>query len=491
MAVLEGLEPARFFYYFEQLTRIPRGSGNEKAASDYVVNFAREHGFRWEQDAANNVKIWAPATPGYEDRKTIALQAHLDMVCASAPGVDFDFKTQPLDIYVEDGFIKARGTTLGADNGVGVAMILTLLEREDLPHPPLQAIFTTGEEILFVGAQAMADDWIDSDYMIGLDYSNNKSILAAAAGMSTVTCDCQLDRRPLSAGADTVVEIELTGLQGGHSGNMIHRDRANAIKVMGELLSAMREKFPQAELVSYTGGTLINVICYRSAAAIACPAGDVEAMNAFLRAQTELICRAYSHTEPHMEFAIRTRPASAGDTAIDPQRVGQLLDFVALCFAGAYMMVDDAYTRAESSANLGVLEEIDGLARITISMRSNVAYHFDQMIDQKMKLARLCGLTPTLRSKFGAWEFVPDSKLLEQTKVFYQQVFGVEANVAQIHAGVEGGVFQEKAQRTGRKVDLINLGCMNYDVHTPKERLEIASVKPTYELLCKILSEVQ
>lgn len=491
MAVLEGLEPARFFYYFEQLTKIPRGSGNEKEASDYVVSFAKQHGFQWEQDAANNVKIWVPATPGYEARKSIALQAHLDMVCASAPGTEFDFKTQPLDIYVEDGFIKARGTSLGADNGVGVAMILALLEREDLPHPPLRAIFTTGEEILFVGATAMADEWIDSDYMIGLDYSNNKSILAAAAGMSTMTCDCPLDRSPLASGADTVTEVELTGLQGGHSGNMIHRDRANAIKIMGELLSAALEKFPQAELVHYTGGTLINVICYQAAAAIACPAGDSEALNTFLQTQTQTIRRAYGHTEPHLEFALRTRPVSAADTAIDRQRAGQLLDFIALCFAGAYMMVDDNYTRAESSANLGVLEEIDGLARIVISMRSNVAYHFDQMISQKMKLAQLCGLTPTLRSKFGAWEFVPDSKLLEQTKTLYRQVFGTEAGVAQIHAGVEGGVFQEKAQRLGRTVDLINLGCMNYDVHTPKERLEIASVKPTYELLCKILAEVQ
>ena len=236
MAVLEGFEPARFFHYFEQLTKIPRGSGNEKEVSDYVVHFATAHGFTWEQDAANNVKIWVPATPGYEDRKSIALQAHLDMVCASDAEVDFDFKTQPLNIYVEDGYVKARGTTLGADNGVGVAMILALLEREDLPHPPLQAIFTTGEEILFVGAQAMADEWIDSDYMIGLDYSNNKSILAAAAGMSTMTCDCQLERKALPNGTDTVVEIDLSGFQGGHSGNMIHRDRANAIKVMGELM---------------------------------------------------------------------------------------------------------------------------------------------------------------------------------------------------------------------------------------------------------------
>lgn len=491
MAVLEGFEPARFFHYFEQLTKIPRGSGNEKEVSDYVVHFATAHGFTWEQDAANNVKIWVPATPGYEDRKSIALQAHLDMVCASDAEVDFDFKTQPLNIYVEDGYVKARGTTLGADNGVGVAMILALLEREDLPHPPLQAIFTTGEEILFVGAQAMADEWIDSDYMIGLDYSNNKSILAAAAGMSTMTCDCQLERKALPNGTDTVVEIDLSGFQGGHSGNMIHRDRANAIKVMGELILAVQKKFNKAELVRFTGGTLINVICYEAAAAIACPHYLVEELTAFLKEQTACIRHAYRHTEPNMAFSFRTRVAAVSDTAIDRKKAGQLLDFIALCFAGAYMMVDDAYTRAESSANLGILEEIEGYARVTISMRSNVAYHFDQMIEQKMKLARLCGLTPTLCSKFGAWEFVPDSKLLEQTKVFYREVFGVEANVAQIHAGVEGGVFQEKAQRQNRKVDLINLGCMNYDVHTPKERLEIASVRPTYDLLCKILSEVR
>ena len=491
MSAFRGLVPERFFYYFEALTKIPRGSGNEQAVSDYIVQFARDHGFTYQQDSSKNVKIWISATPGYENRKTIALQAHLDMVCACDAQVQFDFTKYPIDAYIEDGYVKAHGTTLGADDGAGVALILALLERTDLRHPPLQAIFTTAEEISCVGAQAMADSWIDCDYLIGLDYSNNKNILVGAAGMSTLECWCELLRKPLEAPANnSVIEIQLHGLQGGHSGNMIHRDRGNAIKIMGELLSDMQKSFP-VELLSFTGGTLINVIAYEAQASVCCAQEQTEEIVAFLDKQVALLLHAYCHTEPHMEFQFTVRDAKEDDTVIPEKVCRQLLAFVNLCFAGAYMMVDDNYSRAESSANLGTLKEVNGKACVTLSIRSNVDYHHDRMIEREKMLAELCGLSPLLCFKSGAWEFEPDSQLLRQAKELYKEVYGKEAGIAQIHAIVEEGIFKEKALRQGKHIELINIGCMNYDVHTPKERLEIASVQPTYQLLCKLVENLR
>lgn len=255
--VLCGLEPQSVFSYFEQLTRIPRGSGNEKAVSDYIIAYAEQHGYRWERDEANNVKLYAPATSAMKICKSIVLQAHLDMVCAKDPDVAFDFKTQPIDIYVEDGFVKAHGTTLGADDGAGVAMILALLDDRTLPHPPVQAIFTTGEEILFVGAEAMDAHWLDGDYYIGLDYSNNKKILVSAAGVSVLQCTLTLERAPVPVGW-TAFDVTISGMQGGHSGNTIHMDRGNAVKVTEEFLVGLPAGL--ASLADISAGTLINII---------------------------------------------------------------------------------------------------------------------------------------------------------------------------------------------------------------------------------------
>lgn len=486
--VLRGLEPENVFAYFEQLTRIPRGSGNERAASDYIISFAEEHGYRWERDAANNVKLWIPASPGYENRRSIALQAHLDMVCAKDPDVVFDFKTQPIDIYVEDGFVKARGTTLGADNGAGVAMILALLDDSTLPHPPMQAIFTTNEEIMFVGAKEIDPHWLDSDYFIGLDYSNNKKILVSAAGASDLICTLPLER--MAAPTDgAVFDVTISGMQGGHSGNAIHMDRGNAAKVMEEVLAGLPDG--QAYLADISAGTLTNVIPSTAAAVVVCPKHAEAAVMAALEARIAVLKRAYRHTEPHLEVTVQPNSADAGMTVLTPTCAEKLLRFVRLCYVGAWRMADDTYSRAECSANPAVLRLEGGEARFTLSARSNSEYLHDQILDHQQEIAALCGWQSTLKSRVGSWEYNPESKLLPQVKPIFQIVTGREPEAVQIHASVEGGVFDTKAQQIGRRLDMVNLGVMNYDVHTPRERMEIASVKPLYEMLRQILMTVE
>lgn len=485
--MLQGLQPEKVFDYFEQLTRIPRGSRNEKAVSDYIVDFAKAHGYRYEQDAAWNVKLWAPATPGYESRPSIALQAHLDMVCTCEPGVEFDFAAQPIPVCIEDGFVTARGTTLGADDGAGVALILALLDDASLPHPPLQAIFTTGEEVVFVGAEAMDPDWIDSDYLIGLDYSNNKRILTSAAGLSVLRC--QLDTaRERPAGRWTAVHVAVSGMQGGHSGNMIHRDRANAIKVLGELVSDSLTE--DVRLSSFTAGKLINVIPAAAECVLLVPEKAAPQLHDALDARIAAMKSAYWHTEPQLHIAYADAPAE-GCPALTKTSAEQLLSYLSLCFAGAYRLADDQFSRAECSANPAVLTMDEESAVLTISMRSNSEYFHDRLIAHQRQLAALCGWRTEIVNRAGSWEFNPHSRLLEQAIPIFRRVAGYDPEIAQIHAGVEGGVFEAKARQHGRKIDMINLGCMTYDVHTPNERLEISSVGPLYEILREILKNVQ
>lgn len=334
--VLCGLEPQSVFSYFEQLTRIPRGSGNEKAVSDYIIAYAEQHGYRWERDEANNVKLYAPATSGYENRKSIVLQAHLDMVCAKDPDVAFDFKTQPIDIYVEDGFVKAHGTTLGADDGAGVAMILALLDDRTLPHPPVQAIFTTGEEILFVGAEAMDAHWLDGDYYIGLDYSNNKKILVSAAGVSVLQCTLTLERAPVPVGW-TAFDVTISGMQGGHSGNTIHMDRGNAVKVTEEFLVGLPAGL--ASLADISAGTLINIIPAHAEAVVVCPPEHADTVRTALDARIALLKEVYRHTEPQLTITVSQRSAGDGMTVLTPACAEKLLRFVRLCYVGAWRTI--------------------------------------------------------------------------------------------------------------------------------------------------------
>ena len=442
--VLCGLEPQSVFSYFEQLTRIPRGSGNEKAVSDYIIAYAEQHGYRWERDEANNVKLYAPATSGYENRKSIVLQAHLDMVCAKDPDVAFDFKTQPIDIYVEDGFVKAHGTTLGADDGAGVAMIL--------------------------------------------DYSNNKKILVSAAGVSVLQCTLTLERAPVPVGW-TAFDVTISGMQGGHSGNTIHMDRGNAVKVTEEFLVGLPAGL--ASLADISAGTLINIIPAHAEAVVVCPPEHADTVRTALDARIALLKEVYRHTEPQLTITVSQRSAGDGMTVLTPACAEKLLRFVRLCYVGAWRMADDTYSRAECSANPAILRLEQTEAKFTLSARSNSEYLHDQIIAHQSELAALCGWKAELESRAGAWEYNAASQLLPQVIPIFREVTGREPEIAQIHAGVEGGVFDTKAREIGRRLDMVNLGVMNYDVHTPRERMEIDSVKPLYEMLRQILMTVE
>lgn len=488
---LAGLKPEKVFYYFEELTKIPRGSGNEQAVSNYVAEFGRARGWKVIQDKFWNVAIDVPASYGYEARKKLMLQAHLDMVCTAEDGVAFDFTSRPLDIYVEDGYIHARGTTLGADDGSGVALILALLDEEDLPHPPLRALFTTGEEVMQTGALSMSADMLDGEYLIGLDCSYDDVIFVSCAGMAVGSLEVP-DVRIKVSGPEkkTVLSLMISGLQGGHSANAIHLGRVNAIQLLGEILNALRAQVP-CELISAGGGSLINVIAYQAEARVCCETEAAPALEEKLTELKEQICRAYQRTEPGLEIGWIFAPANEAETVLEEKAAAAVCDLMELAPTGAFTMMDETMSLAESSANLGTLTETDGKLRLRFSIRSNKEYLMDLVIHKYEILAARCGAGFHMESRLPCWEYNPDSALMRQVERMYTECNKEAPELRKIHAGVEGAVFVDKQKRKGKPFEVVNIGCNQPDVHTPRERLQIASVGKTYTLLKKILRELE
>lgn len=483
-------EPARVFDYFAALSCIPRGSGNEQAVSEWLLAFARRFGWQAERDAARNVRICLPATPGLEAAPRLTLQAHMDMVCAKDPGIDFDFTTQPLDLYCEDGYLRARGTTLGADDGIGVALILALLEelaKSGLPHPALQALFTAGEETMLAGAQRLDAAWLDTDWLVGLDYSSNEAVLVSCAGISLLEATLAPARERL-AGPATVFTLRLYGLLGGHSAKAIHLGRANAIQLLAGLAEDVLSH-TGCRLLGLSGGDLLNTIPDNGILRLVCPAAQTPAAETALRQTAQGLCARWLEREPGLRWELSTAKNPNGASVLTAESAGALLGFLTGLQSGAHTMIPDAAPpRAGSSTNLGILREENGAFTAQISTRSNEEALHDALLARHQALADEYGWKARLCSRIAAWEYQPDSALLRQTCRAFAAVHGHQPPLEQIHAGVEGGVFQQKAATLGRSLQVVNIGCTTLDVHTPRERLKIDTVGKTYRLLQLLLA---
>ena len=487
--ILQGLEPQKVFYYFEEISKIPRGSGNEKQISDYIVRFAQERGFRVVQDGAYNVVVDIPGTPGMEHRKKIILQGHIDMVCAKDADYDFDFETQPISMYIEDGYIRAHHTTLGADDGYAVAMLLAIMDTPELVHAPLQMVFTSGEEIGLIGAHAMDGALLDGSYFIGLDCSRDDIIMVSCAGLSInhFLVDCK--RIPFVAENKQVYFLSLHGLLGGHSGNMIHLGRANAIKVMGEILAEIKETL-SIELLAVQGGTAMNTIASDSSATIACNKSDADTLLSVCENIAGKLKKNFRRTDKDLQLDFTPIETAEDATVISEAQADKLISLLNLCFTGAHTMIDDAFTLAESSCNIGTLTEQNGVLDLLVSIRSNSEYRHDNLQRKLRNLAKLIDIRFECKKRMASWEYQPDSPLRDCVERIYVEINGYHPEIKKIHASVEAVEFVDKMKKRGLELDLVNFGCKNLDVHTPNERLEIASVGRTYELLTRVIAEL-
>jgi len=477
MNVLRNLEPNKMFEYFEKICAIPHGSGNMKAISDFIVDFAIKNKLEHYRDEANNVIVISDATSGRYDQEPIILQGHLDMVCAKTEDADFNFETDGLKLRLDGNFISAEGTSLGADDGIAVAIMLALLEDKSLSHPRLECIFTTDEEIGLIGANALDASPLKGKRLINLDSEEEGVILTGCAGGIALTADFDAEFEQLHG---RIYRLTVDGLAGGHSGVEIIKQRANADKVLGRLLCALQYKF-DLRLSCADGGFYDNAIP-RKAEALFISDADSDCIASAVAAIAQDIKREYAVADPDMRITVA--PQGTGDIAVlMPKEQERLLLALNQVPDGIIRMRDTAEKMVETSLNLGILKLSEEGMSLTFMLRSTLNSAADELEAQLTSLFSYLGGRVTVSGKYRAWEFRQNSPLRDHCVAVYDSMYSMRPLVGTIHAGLESAVIAEKLG----DADCVSIGPTMFDVHTAEERLDADSAARTYDFVRNII----
>lgn len=476
---IKKLYPQRVFHYFLEISKIPRGSGNEKQVSDYLVNFAKEHGLYVYQDEFHNVLIRKPATKGYEKYKPIALQGHMDMVCDKNLDVEFDFLTQGIDVKVKDGFLVANGTTLGADNGISMGMTLAILESKELKHPEIEVLLTSDEEAGMTGAINFDISKLKSDILVNIDSEEYGSIFVSSAGSILVEETLELDK--IENNSKKTYEISIKGLNGGHSGADIHENRANAVKLIAELFNMLKVEFP-FYLVDIKSGAKNNTIPREAFIKIATNYTDLE-MSELLEYILESIKYRYKDYEDNIRLEIKELENSKECLSIE--YTNKVLEYISNHPVGVIKKSNEIKGLIQTSLNMGIVRIEDNILKVNSLVRSQVIKEQEDIANYIVKYANYYGLKASITDKGNPWEYKKDSKIRDYfVKVFEEQI-GYKPNITAIHAGLECGIFKDK----NPKLDVISVGPDIKNPHTPDERMSIEAVAKTWDYLVKILED--
>ena len=475
-----NLNPESLFGYFLQICEIPHGSKNEAQISAFIQNFGRELGYETIADAVGNVLIKKPAAPGYENCKTIILQSHMDMVCDKRPTVEHDFTKDPIRPYVDGEWLKAEGTTLGADNGVGVAAAMAVLADKTLKHGPVNCLFTIDEETGLTGAEALSPELLQGDILVNLDSEDEGEIFIGCAGGVCNYAEFKHIWTSVPEGR-FFVKIDINSLTGGHSGDDINKNRANANKLMCRFLYRLSQKF-DILLCDISGGSLHNAIPRDASAVIAVQNADKEAVRVEFNIFAAEIQNEYSVTEPTAQFTMQS--CDAVKRAIDPVVAAKFLSSMNAVFNGVYAMSQDVPGLVETSSNLAsVKRTADNVLLVTTSQRSSIESSRDAVSDSVRAAFELAGATVTTKGQYPGWKPNTKSEILKVACDTFKELFGSDAKIKAIHAGLECGLFLEKAPH----LDMISFGPTMRGVHSPDERLDIASTERWWRHLLLLL----
>ncbi len=477
--VLDNLKPGRVFHFFEEICSIPHGSGNVKAISDYCVEFAKQRGLEVIQDDAYNVIIKKTASKGKENSPVVALQGHLDMVCEKNADINFDFEKDGLNLAIDGDWIHANGTTLGGDDGIAVAFGLAILEDDSLVHPPLEVIFTTDEETGMDGAQALNPEYISAKYLINVDSEEEGVITVGCAGGLKSEASFEIENMDFEG-----VEYELcvSGLKGGHSGVEIHIGRANANKLMGRLLFALRKEMVFG-LIDVYGGAKDNAIARDAKAGIVIEEENTALAEEIIARVAREICDQYRVVDPQIQISFVKKDAY-NDQVMTFSTAEKVVYMLFNTPYGVQTMSGDVPGLVESSLNLGVVRTEMDQVSMTWALRSSVKALKWHMNDQLEYMSALLGGDYHWHGSYPEWEYRPDSKLRLVATQIYEYMYGKKPVISVIHAGLECGLFSEKMP----DMDMISIGPNMMDIHTPKERLSISSTARVYEYVCRILA---
>ena len=477
------LKPACVFEQFARINEIPRPSKREEKMIEFLKEFGKSHGLETLVDETGNVLIRKPATAGMENRATVILQSHMDMVCEKLVDVEFDFDNDAIQTYIDGEWLTAKGTTLGADDGIGCAIELAILDSDNIEHGPLECLFTRDEETGLTGAEGMKAGFMTGDMLINLDSEDEGQIFVSCAGGRNTTATFHFERE--SAPADWFfMKGSLKGLVGGHSGDDINKKRANALKVLARFLYQTQERYG-LRLVSFNAGKLHNAIPRDGVILFAVPEGKKEAVRADWNVFVSEVEEEYHVTEKTMQFHLESSDA----VDVLPQEVSRrLVQAMQAVDNGVFAMCQDEEIAwlVETSNNVASIETGDCSAKIVCSQRSNVMSALDNQAATVKALFQLAGAEVVQGDGYPAWKMRADSKLTALTVESYRKLFGKEPKVLGIHAGLECGLFSEKYPN----LDMVSFGPTLRGVHSPDERLLIPTVQMVWDHLLEILKNI-
>lgn len=475
MSVLQHLKPHAVFSFFEQLCRVPHGSGNTDKIAALCVEFAKTRGLRCLRDAANNVVIFKDASAGYEHAEPLILQGHLDMVCAKTPDADIDMTTDGLTVAVDGDWVHAVNTSLGGDNGIAVAMALAILDDDTLPHPPLEVVLTADEETGMDGAFALDMSVLTGRRMLNLDSEEEGVFTVSCAGGLRAVGTLPLTRTE-TAGVRCTLSV--SGLLGGHSGVEIHKGRGNAILLLGRVLYALGQ-VADFGIAALSGGVVDNAIPLAATAELIVPAGYVGQFTELATCYADIFRTEYATTDSGV--TVRFEPhGTATASCVPAARVAFVLTTVP---CGVQVMSPDIPNLVQTSLNLGVLRLEENELRVTFSLRSSLKSQKEMLKDRLTCLFEGIGGQVTCSGDYPGWAYRKDSPLRETVAACYRRLFDKEPQIVAIHAGLECGLFCDRL--TG--LDCVSLGPDMKDIHTVQERLSISSTAHTYQLVLEIL----
>lgn len=477
--VIQGYEPAAAFKIFEDICAIPHGSGNEKGVADYIEAYAKERNLFVLRDEAGNVFVRKNAAEGYEDTPAILLQAHMDMVCEKNADSNHDFLRDGLKLSVRDGYIYADNTTLGADNGIAVAMMLAILDTDN--HPTLECLFTVEEETGLFGAQAFDASVVTARRMINLDSEEDYQITAGCAGGNRTEFSFKYTKVPAKE-SDLFLEVSVTGLSGGHSGAEIHLGKTNAIVLMGRLL-ATAYSAAKFNIVKFNGGGKDNAIARECFVTLRFENED--AQNAAKRAiisESLSVRKEINKDDKSLSVGIGK---AESDLYVDDKTTEMIVAFLSTVRTDVLKMSNQVSGLVEFSRNLGVASTNEEEVRFIISARSSLEAQLDLSVREFDTLAALVGAECSHYARYPGWEFEPASLLREQYIEKYKFLFGKEPSVGIIHAGLECGILSSKMPG----IDIISVGPNMHDIHSPNEHLDIASTERIWQVLLAVVSD--
>ena len=472
---LAGLEPADVLGYFEEICSMPHGSGNTKIISDYLVNFAKEQGLRYIQDELNDVIIFVPGTCGMEDHEPVIIQGHMDMVCEKDADCPINMETDGLDLTHDGNYIFARGTTLGGDDGIAVAIAMALAADKDIPHPPRELVITVDEETGMFGAAGIDLSMLKGRMLLNIDSKDEGIFTVSCAGGARATISVPFARKAVYGPA---IRLVVDGLQSGHSGVEIHKNRANASKVMGQFLRRIQEKMPLC-LVSYHSGTKDNVIPYSCEAHAVALGNDLTFINTIAQ-ELQAEIRA-NFAEPTASIQAYNADALGGN-ALSQEDTAKAISLICAVPNSVQKMSEKIPGLVQTSLNLGVSRLEEDL-RLTFSVRSSVNQEKEDLLQQLRDIAAEYQGNYSQMGEYPAWEYKEDSKLRDTMVAVYRNMYGKEAEVVAIHAGLECGLLGEKLPG----LDAVSIGPEMHDIHTSRERLGIASVGRTWDFVKEVL----